>query len=135
MSAYEPKVHNGVMIFELEKPIYGSHYGIWDKWLRMAKEKRYKMVVITKFGASTYATYRDWLIGAKMEKRYYKNPDVPMIFYGRDVLPDVKAREVRKKAEKAISENVGLSQVLANAPEDEKARLDALRAKLGLRKK
>jgi hypothetical protein len=133
MSSYEPIIKNGVMIFELEKPIYNSTFAIWDKWLKMAKDKHYKMVVVTSFGTSTYPTYKEWLIGAKKIERFYKNPNEPMIFYSRDVMPDVKAREVRKKAEKAISENVGLSQVLANAPEDEKARLEALRAKLGLK--
>jgi len=127
---YEPIVKNNVMIFELEKPVYGSHFGIWDKWLRQAKEHNYKLVVITKFGTATYPTYREWVIGSRKEPRYYKNPDVPMIYYGRDVLPDIKARELRKKAEKKMTENVGQNTILAGMAQEDRAKL---RAKLGLR--
>jgi len=32
-----------VVIFELQKPIYGSYYGIWDKWLNKARKLGYKL--------------------------------------------------------------------------------------------
>lgn len=131
--SYEPIVKNGCMLFKLEKPMYNSHYGIWDKWLKEAKAKKLKLVVVTQFGTSTYPSYKEWVVGSKQEKKYHNNPNVPMIFYGRDVLPDIKARLKRKKEEKKLTENVGMVQVMANAPQSEEERIAKLKAKLGLK--
>jgi len=43
--------------------------------------------------------------GAKRLERYFKNPDEPMIFWGRDFLPEVKKRQERKKKEKEVLVN------------------------------
>jgi hypothetical protein len=104
---YQPIITNKSIIFNLQKPIYGSFYAIWDKWLNIAKERNLNIVVNTKEGTATY-TYKSYMEGAKKLKRYYKNPNEPMIFYGRDVLPDVKKRKERKKVEKKIEVSGGL---------------------------
>jgi hypothetical protein len=104
---YQPIITNKSIIFNLEKPIYGSFYAIWQKWLDIAKERNLNIVVNTKEGTATY-TYKTYMDGAKKLERYYKNPNEPMIFYGRDVLPDIKKREERKKVEKKIEVSGGL---------------------------
>ena len=104
---YQPIITNKSIIFNLQKPIYGSFYAIWDKWLKIAKERNLNIVVNTKEGTATY-TYKSYMEEAKKLKRYYKNPNEPMIFYGRDVLPDIKKREERKKVEKKIEVSGGL---------------------------
>jgi len=100
------------MIFNLEKPIYGSFYAIWDKWLNLAKKNNYRLVVNTSHGTATFQNAREYLNGAKILKRYFKNPDVPMIFYGRDFLPLIKQREERKKWEKKLNTEGALIEAL-----------------------
>ncbi|MGB9678307.1 MAG: hypothetical protein ACPLZ9_06790 [Candidatus Ratteibacteria bacterium] len=104
---YQPIIKNNVMIFKLEKPIYGSFYGIWDKWLKIAKARNLKLVINTPDGTATYQGVSDYLKGAKKLERYFKNPNEPMIFYGRDLLPDIKKREERKKLEKKVNDTQG----------------------------
>ena len=119
------------MIFELEKPIYGSCYGIWDKWIKLAKKKNLIMVVNTPHGTATYSSFREWVIGAKKINRYFKNPDVPMIFYSREILEDITLREKRKKAEKKQEVNQ-VSATGALAQSTDQKRLEMIRRKLGL---
>lgn len=95
---YEPIITKTAIIFDLEKSIYGSHYGIWDKWLKIAKRRNLNLIVNTEFGTATFK-YQSYMDGAVLKERYYKNPDVPMRFWCRDFLPDIKAREERKKEE------------------------------------
>jgi hypothetical protein len=113
---YQPIITNKSIIFNLQKPIYGSFYAIWDKWLKIAKERNLNIVVNTKEGTATY-TYKTYMSGAKKLERYYKNPNVPMIFYGKDILPDIKKREERKKVEKKIEVSGGLWAYLENLKE------------------
>ncbi|MEO0289597.1 MAG: hypothetical protein ABIN00_08185 [candidate division WOR-3 bacterium] len=40
-------------------------------------------------------------------ERFFKNPDEPMIFWGKDFLPDIRKREERKKLEKKVGETNG----------------------------
>lgn len=96
---YKPIITKKAIIFHLEKPIYHSFYAIWDKWLKVAKEKNLKMVVYTPLGVATFENVNEYLKGAKKLERFYKNPNEPMIFYGRDLLPDIKKREELKKKE------------------------------------
>jgi hypothetical protein len=91
------------MIFDLKKPIYGSFFGIWNKWLKIAKERDLNMVVNTPFGTATFK-YRDYMKGAKRLKRFYKNPNEPMIFYARSLLDDITKRTKRKKIEKKLNQ-------------------------------
>lgn len=93
-----------VVIFELKKPIYGSFFGIWDKWLKKAETLGYKLVIHTPFGTSTYRSAKDYLKGAKKLKRYYKNPNEPMIFWGRHLKPDIDERKKRKKVERKLED-------------------------------
>ena len=117
------------MIFELEKPIYGSCYGIWDKWIKLAKKKNLIMVVNTPHGTATYPSFREWVIGAKKINRYFKNPDVPMIFYSREILEDITLREKRKKLERRIEKNlIEIRSVLVRSMTLE--RLQAMKAKI-----
>jgi hypothetical protein len=97
-----------IMIVDLHKPIYGSFFGIWDKWLKLARISKMQIVVNTPFGKATYKNYKEYISGAKKMKRYYKNPDEPMIFWGRDFLPDIKEREKRKK-EETMEDNTKMS--------------------------
>ena len=87
------------MIFKFEKPVYGSYFMIWDKWLKIAKRKHLKIVAISEFGTATYDSYKDWLKDAERGEHEHNIPGVPMIFYGRSILPDIKTRKVRKKVE------------------------------------
>lgn len=98
---YQPIITDKALILDLHKPIYESHFGVWDRWLLIAKERNLNIIVNTPFGVSTY-TYTSYMKGAKLKKRYYKNPDVPMKFYCRDFLPDIKIRQKRKKIEKKL---------------------------------
>ncbi|MEM3335441.1 MAG: hypothetical protein QXY47_05365 [Thermoplasmata archaeon] len=100
------------MIFELREPIYGSFYAIWDKWLKIAKKEKMKLVVRTKEGTATFENVNEYLKGAKKLERYFKNPDEPMIFYGRDFLPLIKQREERKKLEKRLDTEGALIEAL-----------------------
>jgi len=89
-----------VTIFDLEKPIYGSFYAIWDKWLTKTHNLGFKLVVNTSLGTSTFKNVDEYKEGAERLERFFKNPEVPMIFWGRHLKPDVDTRVKRKKAEK-----------------------------------
>jgi hypothetical protein len=97
---YEPIIRNGVMIFNLRKAIYGSFYGVWDKWLKIATKRGLKLVVHTNEGTATFESAKEYLKGAKRLERYYKNPNEPMVFWSMSFLPEVLKRDKRKKAEK-----------------------------------
>ena len=95
---YRPIITNKSIIFNLVKPLYGSFFGIWDKWLQYP----YKHIVVnTPFGKATFKNAADYKKQAKRIERYYKNPNEPMIFYGMSFLPLIKEREERKKEEEA----------------------------------
>ena len=107
---YEPIFTRQAVIFDLQKPIFQSFFGIWDKWLKRAEGKR--LIVKTPFGKATYQTAQDWLHGAKRLERYYKDPNEPMIFYGRDIKPDITKRYERKYQElKKVSIMEGLKRL------------------------
>lgn len=95
------------MIFDLYKPIYGSFYGVWDKWLKIATKRGLKLVVHTNEGTATFENAKEYLRGAKRLERYYKNPNEPMVFWGRGFLDDIKKRDTRKKLEKKIEDSQG----------------------------
>lgn len=129
----DPIITRTAIIISLHEPIYGSYFGIWDKWIRIAKERNLNIIVTTPFGKATY-TYGSYMDGAKKIERYYKNPNVPMIFYCRDFKPDIELREKRKKAEEKIEMSTntvmtGLAKIRKNDPEF----YASLRSKLGLR--
>jgi len=126
---YQPIITNKSIIFNLEKPIYGSFYAIWDKWLKIAKERNLNIVVNTKEGTATY-TYKSYMDGAKKLERFYKNPNEPMIFYGKDILPDIKKREERKKVEKKIEVSGGLWAYLENLKEKKPEEFNKLKQRL-----
>src|SRR3990167_3600284 len=107
MSSYQPIITRSAIIFDLHKPIYESFYGIWDKWLKIAKVRNLNIVVKTKFGTSTY-TYSFYMKDAKKMERYYKNPNEPMVFFGRSVMSDVLKRDKRKKIEKRLNRDYSL---------------------------
>lgn len=86
------------MIFEFEKPIYGSTFSIYDKWLKIAKRKNMTIIAKSEFGTATY-TVDEWLKGAKKIEKVHNFPDNPMIMYSRSILPDIKKRDKRKKLE------------------------------------
>jgi len=107
MTEYHPIITDTALIIDLRKPIYQSFFGIWDKWLKIVKQRNLNLIVNSPFGKSTY-TYETWMKGATKMKRFYKNPDEPMIFWGREILPDIKARIDRKKIEE--KEGQGLTK-------------------------
>lgn len=84
------------MIFEFEKPIYGSTFSIYDKWLKIAKRKNMTIIAKSEFGIATY-TVDEWLKGAKKIEKVHNFPDNPMVMYSRSILPDIKKRNKRKK--------------------------------------
>ena len=77
------------------------------------------MVVNTNEGTSTFESAKDYLRGAKRLERYYKNPDEPMVFWGKSFLKDVINRDKRKKLEKRIEDTQGenLISILAKMKE------------------
>ena len=114
MTEYHPIITSTAIIIDLHKPIYQSFFGIWKKWLDIAKHRNLNIIVNSPFGKSTY-TYESWMKGATKMKRFYKNPDKPMIFYGREILPDIKARIDRKKQEEKEDQSLtknGASKML-----------------------
>lgn len=104
---YQPIIKNGVMIFNLHKPIYNSTYAIWDKWLKKAKSLNLKLVINTPDGTAIFESVSEYLKVSQPIKRFFKNPNEPMIFYKIDILPFVKKREERKKLEKKLEETDG----------------------------
>jgi hypothetical protein len=103
---YEPiiSLNKKVIIFNLQKPIYGSYFGIWDKWLKKAQNLKLKIIVNSPFGTSTYKSAKEYLSGAERIERFYKNPNEPMIFYCRHLKVDIDKREARKKAQKKLED-------------------------------
>ena len=116
---YKPIITSKVIIFNLYKPIFGSFYSIWDKWIKIAEQRGLKLVVNTNEGTSTFESAKEYLRGAKRLERYYKNPNEPMVFWGRGFLPEVKKRDERKKLEKRIEDTQGenLISILAKMKE------------------
>ena len=116
------------MIFRFEKPIYGSYYMIWDKWLKIAKRRNLTIIAETEFGTATYK-YSDWMKGSTKGKKTHNYPDDPMIFWGRSVAPDVAKRTERKKIEKKIemSTNVMMT-VMARLKKDKPELFNKLKA-------
>lgn len=97
---YQPIFTKHSVIFQLHKPIFGSYYGIWDKWLKKAGSRN--IIINTKEGTATFKNAKEYMGKAKRMERYYKNPDVPMIFYGLSVFPEITKRNERKKVEKKL---------------------------------
>jgi len=115
MTEYHPIITSTAVIIDLRKPIYQSFFAIWDRWLKIAKQRDLNIIVNSPFGKSTY-TYDSWMKGATKMKRFYKNPDEPMIFWGREILPDIKARIDRKKIEEKQEQSLtknGASKMLS----------------------
>lgn len=123
---YQPIITSTAMIFKFEKPIYGSFFTIRDKWLKIAKARNLNIVAETEFGKATY-TYKTWMKGAEKIKKEYNIPGVPMIMWGRSVLPDIKKRTERKKEEPKIVENV--MEKITGMPQKYR---DQIKIKLGL---
>ncbi len=123
---YKPIITKTAIIFKFEKPIYGSFFTIRDKWLKIAKERGLNIVAQTEFGVATYK-YKNWMKGAEKIEKEYNIPGVPMIMYGRSVLPDIKKRIERKKQEPQIVDNV--MNVITNMPDKYRVQI---RHKLGL---
>ena len=103
---YEPTFSHSrkVVIFDLKKPIYGSYFGVWDKWLKKAEKLGYKLVIHTPFGTPTYESAKEYLKGAERLERYYKNPNEPMIFWGKSLKSDIDKRTKRKKLERKLED-------------------------------
>jgi hypothetical protein len=128
---YRPIITSKVIIFDLQKPIYGSFYGIWQKWLDIAEKRGLKLVVNTKEGTSTFESAKEYKKGAKRLERYYKNPNEPMIFYARGFLPEVKKRDERKKLERKVEDTQGdvLFKILTKLKEQKPELYQELRNK------
>ena len=132
MTYPDPIITNTAIIFDLKKPIYGSVFSIYDKWLKIAKARDLIMIVKTPFGKATYRNADEWLSGAeRIEKPHYFKE--PMIMFAKSVLPDIRTRLKRKKIEKKIemSSNAvmsGLARLKRQKPE----LFADVRIKLGL---
>jgi hypothetical protein len=55
-----------------------------------------------------------------------------MIFYGRDILPDIKKREERKKVEKKVEVSGGLWAYLEQLKEKKPEEFNKLKQKLNI---
>lgn len=93
---YKPKFNYNTktIVFDLRKPIYGSYYAVWEKWFK-GKES-WTVVINTPEGTSTFTNFSTYKDGADRMERFFKNPRVPMIFWGRDIKPDIHNRNERK---------------------------------------
>lgn len=120
------------MIFDLEKPIYGSYFGIWDKWLKKASIFGLKLIVKTPFGTATFKNVSEYLDGAERIERYYKNPNKPMIFFCRHFKPDIDERKRRKKAERKLEDFSLPTEAKLKLAEKIKKEDPKLAVKLGL---
>ena len=100
--SYEPIITNSAMIFKLRKPVWGSEFGIWDKWLKMYPKKI--IVIETQFGKVTFENAKEYMAKAERKKHVHFQPDNPMIFYHRSLLSDIKERDKRKKQEEVSYE-------------------------------
>jgi hypothetical protein len=116
---YKPTITSKVIIFNLYKPIYGSCYAIWDKWIKLADRRGLKLVVNTNEGTSTFKSAKEYLKGAKRLERYYKNPNEPMVFWSMSFLPEVLKRDKRKKTEKKETQQQNLIGILAKMKEEQ----------------
>ena len=134
MSDYpDPIITNTAIIFNLVKPIFGSVFSIYDKWLKIAKERKLIMIVKTPFGVATYLTAQDWIRGAKLIKKYH-NFEEPMKMWSRSVLPDIKKRAERKKLEKRLEATTNsVMNAMARLKRKEPQMFEEVRRKLGLR--
>jgi len=132
MTYPDPIITQTAIIFDLKKPIYGSVFSIYEKWLKIAKARDLIMIVKTPFGKATYRSAGEWLDGAKKIKKYH-NFDEPMIMYQRGVLPDIKTRLKRKKIEKKIEMSSNSLMNAMSRLKRQKPELFAdVRRKLGL---
>lgn len=132
--SYKPYITNKIIFINLHKPIYGSTYAIWDKWLKIAKERKLKIVVKTNEGTATFESADEYLKVAKKIKRYYKNQNEPMIFYQLDFLPFIKKREERKKIEKKLEKTDGQAMIrlLQKLKEKKPEEFNKLKGQLSL---
>lgn len=99
----DPQITRGAIIFDLHTPIFGSEFSIWEKWLRIAKERRLRLVVKTPFGTATYPSYKEWVLGARVIKKPHHFPNRPMRMYARHILTDIQKRYKRKYQEEKMS--------------------------------
>lgn len=112
----DPIITKHSIIFDLHEPIYGTMFGIYKKWLVIARDRHLHLVVKTPFGTATYETYREWCEGAEIKKKPH-NFNTPMLFYCRQVREDIEGRTQRKKKEKIGKvEQLSVFNTLANTP-------------------
>lgn len=105
---YKPKYNfkGKVIIFDLNKPIYGSAYSIYQGHLTGKED--WKIVINTPEGTATYKNFNDYKRKAEKIEMVYNYPDRPMIMWKRMIYPDIKERKVRKKIQKRIIEDVSM---------------------------
>jgi len=127
--SYKPIITKKAIIFELYKPIYGSFYAIWEKWIQIAIERKLKLVIKTPEGTATF-TVNEFLKKAKRLKRYYKNPNEPMIFWGLDLLPYIKQRDQRKKMEKKFNDEEVFISFLEKLKEKDPEKFNFLKERI-----
>ena len=96
---YKPKWNKKAMLIRLKKPIYKCFYAVWDRWIKTAKEKGLRIIIKTPCGTARYRNANEFLKGAKKLKRFYKNENEPMVFYGRDIKKDVEKQKKKEKRE------------------------------------
>jgi hypothetical protein len=101
---YRPVITKNAIIFDLQKPIFGSRFAIWDKWFKHAGNRN--IVVNTPFGKATFTDARAYKAKAERIKRYYKDPNEPMIFWALDFKPEIDARDERKKQEELQAQSM-----------------------------
>lgn len=113
---YQPIFKKNLAYFKLEKPIYGNFFGIWDKWFYHIGDK--KIIIDTPNGRVVFNSLKEFLKGAKRLKRFYKNPDEPMIFYARDLtkkIDEYKKEILKKEQEK---NQISIFNLVKTLPED-----------------
>lgn len=88
-------------------PIYGTIYGVSKTCVDYAIANNLTLIIKTKHGIATYDNPRDFLKGTTIIKKVHYYPNNPILFYKKDLLPDIKAREMRKKIEKKMEETNG----------------------------
>ena len=90
---------------KVNKPLYGTYFNLWDKYIDDAKRLKVPIMFTLQYGRAIY-TPAEWLKGAKRVEQIFKRPDEPMVMWGKEIeighLPKLtgKAKKVAEAYEK-----------------------------------
>jgi hypothetical protein len=110
-------------------PLYNDTIGLAEEPLLYTIRNKLTLVIKTKLGDATYENPKVWLEG-KTGGGFFRNPNKPIKFYYRSILPDIKKREERKKWEKKLNTEGSLLEALKKIKEKKPDLFKAVQEKL-----